>query len=915
MASNRRTLAAAVATIAASLSLYPIFYGSLWFFAGVGAVVVVAAAGTATRVRRLPWPVATAGVLVALLLYLNLAFSNARSFGHLLPTPASVSALAHLVSTGFAESSKYAPPVPELRGMVMLAAAGIGITALLTDLIAVRLQSAALAGLPLLLLFTEPFTLSVNRGFAGTAVAFIAGVAGYLALLSSEARDRIREWEQADPDARSAPDTRPLAAAGRRVGFASVVVALCLPLFLPGLHVTRLFGGQPGIGGNAGGGPASAATGFPDPDVQLSSELHESKPSVVLTYSSNATIPDYLQIYVADQLTADQGFQMFSEPENLVNIDPRLPAPIGLNSEKGLSTVTTSVAIAKGVGQDLLDALPVPYPATSVTAPGSLRADQSTLMVLDYNVALGGLHYSVTSLANDPPVSQLESALPPSPSVHAHYLSVPTSYDSLLPVAESVITQAKATNPFTEAVALQNWLSGGTFKYTLSASSIENAAQLTNFLKVTKAGYCQQFAFAMAVLARLLDIPSRVAYGFTPGTSTGGITWEVTTHDAHAWPELYFQGYGWLRFEPTPSGADGQGTASAPQYTIPLTGPGSPSSLSTPTPAPTSKGTNPNPALAHILQNGFDNGTGANYGGGAGGAGPAPVWQVLALVVAGLIVLAAVVPWCARLAVRQRRWHAWRRRPPARAAGAGAGGRRAGAGRQGAGRHGAGRHGAGRPGAGRPSAGRESADDSDDLIDATDTINDGAADGADIAWAHAAWCELRDDLVDHGTGCLPSETPRATAARAGTSLALADPARAALGRIAMAEERARYAAQPVDGSELRRDSTTVRRAIAASVPRWTRWRARVFPASVLGPALGGAAAASDIFGRLNADWLPGFRHSRADGRNGDGRSGDGRNGDGRNGDGRNGDGRNGDGRNGDGLKADGRKADGRKKAR
>ena len=174
--------------------------------------------------------------------------------------------------------------------MVLLAAGGIGIAALLTDLIAVRLGSAALAGLPLLLLFTEPFTLSVSRGFVGTTLAFIIGVAGYLALLSSEGRDRIRAWEQADAANHYAPDTRPLAAAGRRVGAASVLLALCLPLFIPGLHTTRLFGGQPGIGGKGGGG--GAAVGFPNPNVQLSQELHATKSSTVLTYTStNPELP------------------------------------------------------------------------------------------------------------------------------------------------------------------------------------------------------------------------------------------------------------------------------------------------------------------------------------------------------------------------------------------------------------------------------------------------------------------------------------------------------------------------------------------------------------------------------------------------------------------------------------------------
>ena len=68
----------------------------------------------------------------------------------------------------------------------------------------------------------------------------------------------------------------------------------------------------------------------------------------------------------------------------------------------------------------------------------------------------------------------------------------------------------------------------------------------------------------------------------------------------------------------------------------------------------------------------------------------------------------------------------------------------------------------------------------------------------------------------------------------------------------MAEERARYAARPTDGSGLRPDSVAVRRAIAAAVPRATRWRARLLPASVVGPALSAIGPAADMFGRLDA---------------------------------------------------------------
>jgi transglutaminase-like putative cysteine protease len=816
MSSHRRTLATALATAAASVSLYPIFTGWLWFGVGLGSIAVVAAAGTLTRLRRLPELVCLLAGLVVLLLFLNLAFSNARSFLHLLPTTTSVRQLWDLAGVGFHQAAIYAPPVPELRGMLLLTASGIGITALLADWIAVRLGSAALAGLPLLVLFMEPFTLSIGRGFLGTALSFGLGVGGYLGLLSSEGKDRIREWEHQDPSARDAPDTRALAAAGRRVGFASVVIALFLPLVIPGLHVTRLFGGQPGIGGRpsaggGGGGGGGSGVGFPGVDTVLSQQLNSeltSRPADVLVYTTTQASPDYLQIYALDELT-DSGWRLFSQPESQAHVAPTLPAPPGLTDRAWTSEVNTTVRIADDVGPDDLGALPAPYPAVSVQAKGDLAADRSTLMLFDSGTALGGLQYTVTSLVDSPPASVLNNAPAPPAVITDHYLPVPSSYDPLRALAQSIAAGAKAKTPFEKAVALQNWLADGGFKYTLKAPAVLSASGLTAFLDKTKEGYCQQFSFAMAVLARLLGIPSRIDYGFTSGTPIGSDQWLVTTHDAHAWPELYFQGLGWLRFEPTPSGATGQGTAYAPSYTYL---PGSSNSGSVGRPEPTSAPTSgtgakgaPNnlpPNLRAALGGGNLGGQGA--GAAAGGArrpGMNP-WEIFGLVLAGLVVIGLAAPWTARLAIRRRRW---------------------------------------RPRGGRGDRGR----------------GDGPR-GADIAWAHAAWRELRDDLVDYGAGCQPSESPRAVAARAGTELALAEPALAALGRIAMAEERARYSARPADGRGLRQDSVTVRRAIAVAAPRGIRWRGRLLPASVTGPALNATAQAADIFSRLTPEWLGRF---------------------------------------------------------
>jgi transglutaminase-like putative cysteine protease len=813
MASHRRTAAAALAVILASVSLYPVFIGVLWFWAGCGSVLVVALAGTATRLRRLPVPVVLALGAAALLLYLNLAFANARSLYHLLPTPGSLATLFDLAGQGFNEASKYAPPVPELRGMVLLAAAGIGIAALLTDLIAVRLGSAALAGLPLLLLFTEPFTLSVSRGFLGTTVAFCACVAGYLALLSSEARDRIREWEHPNPAVNDEPDTRTLAAAGRRVGFASVVIALCLPLFIPGLHATRLFGGgQPGIGGSGGGPGSAGAVGFPDPNVQLSQELRSGQPVPVLTYKTTDPLPSYLQIYAVDKLT-DAGWQLANQPESPVSGGSQLPQEPGLTTTgPGLTRETTTITLGDSVSQDPLAALPVPYPPTSVTAGGSLRTDKSTLMVFDSGISFGGLKYSVTSLDEAPPTQLLNSAPPPAESIASRDLSVPRSYAPLLAVATSIVRAAGAKTPLAEAIALQNYLTNGSFKYTLTAPTVLSAPALTKFLTVTKAGYCQQFSFAMAVLARLLGIPSRVAYGFTSGAEVAAGTWQVTTHDAHAWPELYFQGYGWLRFEPTPGGATGQGTATSPSYSLTPVNPAGTS----PTQTTPSTGPSTVPGGAQGLKGITPPFAGEGPSGALGrdSAALSP-WAIFGLVVAGLLVLAVPAPWCARRLIRYRRWRRGQRR------GAGT--------------------------AGGPVR-----------VDRADRVR-----ARDVAWAHAAWQELRDDLEDYGAAALPSESPRTVAARAGTGLELTGPARAALGRIAMAEERARYAAAPADGSGLRADSAAVRRAIAASAPRGARWRGRLLPASVVGPALGALASASDLYPGSRGGHL--FRRSRAEG--------------------------------------------------
>lgn len=115
-----------------------------------------------------------------------------------------------------------------------------------------------------------------------------------------------------------------------------------------------------------------------------------------------------------------------------------------------------------------------------------------------------------------------------------------------------------ARTPYAAVLALESWFRRvGGFRYEEQPLRSFDAPPLVHFATVTKAGYCQHFAGAMAVMLRLLGIPSRVAVGFTSGRYVDG-AWRVTDHDAHAWVEVWFPGHGWVAFDPTP----GRGTFS-----------------------------------------------------------------------------------------------------------------------------------------------------------------------------------------------------------------------------------------------------------------------------------------------------------------------------------------------------------------
>ena len=112
-----------------------------------------------------------------------------------------------------------------------------------------------------------------------------------------------------------------------------------------------------------------------------------------------------------------------------------------------------------------------------------------------------------------------------------------------------------ARTPYGAAVALETWFrSSGGFIYDEQPPQAQGVPPLVDFVTHTHRGYCQHFAGAMALMLRYLGVPARVAAGFTSGRwDASAKRWVVSDRNAHAWVEVWFPGYGWLPFDPTPS--------------------------------------------------------------------------------------------------------------------------------------------------------------------------------------------------------------------------------------------------------------------------------------------------------------------------------------------------------------------------
>ncbi|HZW41237.1 MAG TPA: DUF3488 and transglutaminase-like domain-containing protein [Agromyces sp.] len=645
------TAASFLFLVVATMSLGPLISGSGWWwlcaFVAAGALF----SGAGLRSIRTPPSLVPVLELVVVLLLLTLVFGGGTTIALIIPTQGTFEVFGELLTGATRTIEQQSVPAVPVPALTFILALGVGVLAVLTDVLVQTFRMPALAAAPALVPVLIP-------GFiieAGADVpTLVLAAAAYLLLLRVDVRVRRRATLAAGPDGDDAaivvpPKRVPLVSTlGASLGLALVglLTASVLAASTPSISTSLLLG-SPGQGNLFARGVS--------PFIDLGRDLRRPEARPAFHYLARDADRPYFTLLTLDRFEGE----VWSATESTVDGDntvDQLPRPEGLSAE--IETAEHPIDVV--VDEVRTTWLPVPYPTKSIEGlSGSWFWDDGSLTVRSVDTNTGGQRYRVNRLVVEPTVGQLRDAELVPTEEFEQFLALPDDMPAIISETTAAVT-AGAGSPYDAAVAIQAYLRSTAFDYSTEAP-VEAGYDgggfdvIAQFLE-TKAGYCVHFASTMAVLARDAGIPARISIGYTQGTPTqervaGVQRVEVDSHDLHSWPELYFEGIGWVPFEPTP------GRGSVPDYSRP--GAGDSDSAPVPSAAPSTPGASGRPELDP------DRG----LAGQAGGAFGADSWWLRGSLLALFAILLALLPAAVRVGQRvTRRGRIRRRERPADAA-------------------------------------------------------------------------------------------------------------------------------------------------------------------------------------------------------------------------------------------------------
>ena len=538
-------LAVAVAVAGAALGLNGVLRGWAWYPAVLTTVVTVAMTMAGLRALRLRGVLVGAGGFLALALVLTFTFFRQHSIAGFIPSGDTLAQLQRYLrrasETVLAESTPVAPNA----GIVLLICGVLGLLVILVDALALPLSLPATSGLGILAILVVPAMVKPQSvgwlGFTGAAV-------GYLMILACS------HWFHPGSGARA--DTAHNPGQLKRAtltGAMALALTLLLQLVVPGFD-------QGTFPQGSRLNPWGTANGL-NPMISLGNSLRSPTGTGRITYATNAATAPYLRSVTVDSFDGDSWSPDDRDASRRVGtgrIDPGVDSTV----EEQVRVVT-----AVNAGQFTSPYLPVPYAPEAVNGlTGRWSWDPATLSIKGVDLNSRNQQYVVMSVAPKLTAATLAQASAPARGIPDTFTRIPGNVPQIVRQTADAVTAGSSTS-YAKAMAIQKYLRSVEFRYSLQ-SPVQGGydgnglSVLADFL-AQKSGYCIHFASAMAVMARLEGIPSRIAVGYAPGRPTGATVsiagqgalpeYEVDARDAHAWPELYFQGVGWVAFEPTPS--------------------------------------------------------------------------------------------------------------------------------------------------------------------------------------------------------------------------------------------------------------------------------------------------------------------------------------------------------------------------
>jgi len=430
-------------------------------------------------------------------------------------------------------------PTPALPPLMLAAVTAVWTAAFASHALAIRAGSPLLAILP-------PIALA---GFADTVLEdgarplyAIVLLAAALAVVFADGVRRVRQWGPVWSGSR----TRRLGTSvrgSRPVAFAVIAAAVLVPGLLPGFRSDPLVDFS--TAGDEGAGL--------DPFVSIHAQLTDDAPVRDL-FEVQTSNPQYWRLLTLDEFDGQDWRS--SDPDGTagqtVSVPTALPQAPGFNFP-GDTPPAQNFTFRILTDFDNAHALPMAQTPVEITAGdlGDVRWDPTRGQAFMDGGLEAGLEYGISSRVIVPTAAQLDQVQDLTALQYGRWTELPADLDPRIEEIANDWTRGEDSD-YDKVLAIQRHFHTDGFRYDADVDVAEDADALLTFLTQTKAGFCQQYATTMAVLVRELGLPARIAIGYQAGTAQDDGTYIVQSKNAHAWVEVFFEGYGWLQFEPTP---------------------------------------------------------------------------------------------------------------------------------------------------------------------------------------------------------------------------------------------------------------------------------------------------------------------------------------------------------------------------